>query len=395
MKAQPKTDIKKPKRRFLSPSYRKGAVNELKSLRDKITEFNLDIFDCEDDYKEEEEAKPKKLPLQKQLTMQEEISQEIEKKLSEEVNYEQPTNPDTTEPTQEGRVKTIAFNSQAGKGEDGQPKVNQDSYLVIQNEYNLTDFKIFSVLDGHGEHGHYVSRFVTKYFTAFLKRNKKMNSLKSEDEVYQRLRKNNYDILKKAFKYAERDISKSNINAELSGTTCVMVFQIGNKIICANVGDSRAIMVKKNNVIVPLSIDQKPNNPYEKKRIEASGGEVRQYVDEEGEASGPHRVWKKGQMFPGIAMSRSVGDLIASSLGVICEPVFLEESIDKDCMFIVIASDGVWEFLNNKNVCDIVMSYYKKGDPDGACNALIKESTKLWNKEDEVVDDITAIVVFF
>ena len=94
-------------------------------------------------------------------------------------------------------------------------------------------------------------------------------------------------------------------------------------------------------------------------------------------------------------MSRSIGDLIASTLGVIPEPKFIEDKVDKDTKFIVVASDGVWEFLDNKAVTNIVMPFYKKNDPDGACKALIKESTEWWNKEDIVVDDITVVCVFF
>ena len=106
-------------------------------------------------------------------------------------------------------------------------------------------------------------------------------------------------------------------------------------------------------------------------------------------------MWKKGEVYPGIAMSRSIGDFIASTLGVIPEPKFIEEKIDSDSRFLVVASDGVWEFLDNNRVAEIVMPFYKKKDPDGACKALIKESTEWWNKEDIVVDDITCIVVFF
>ena len=57
----------------------------------------------------------------------------------------------------EGRIKKVGSYSQAGKGEDGFTKVNQDSFLVLQNEYNLKDFNIFSVLDGHGVNEHLVS----------------------------------------------------------------------------------------------------------------------------------------------------------------------------------------------------------------------------------------------
>ena len=44
---------------------------------------------------------------------------------------------------------------------------------------------------------------------------------------------------------------------------------------------------------------------------------------------------------------------------------------------------------------DIVMPFYNKNDPDGACHALIDESTKWWLNEDVVVDDITVIAIFF
>ena len=172
-----------------------------------------------------------------------------------------------------------------------------------------------------------------------------------------------------------------------------MTFQLGKKLITANVGDSRGIIIKGDKVI-PLSIDQKPNDENEMKRIIKNGGEVSQY-EEDGIKSGPYRVWKKGEMYPGIAMSRSIGDLLASTLGVIPEPEFIEMDIDKDTKFAVLASDGVWEFLDNKKVKDLVMPFYKKNDPEGACKLLISESTKWWNEEDIVVDDITVICLFF
>ena len=294
-----------------------------------------------------------------------------------------------------GRVKSVSSQSQAGKGEDGFTKVNQDSYLVLQNEYNLKDFNIFCVMDGHGVNGHLISRFTTKYFTSFFKKNKKMNSSNSsEGQIFYRLKKNDYEVLKRVFRHAERDLEKNGeVDANFSGTTCVMVFQVGERIICANVGDSRAIIVKGDKAI-PLSFDQKPDDPEESKRIKENGGEISQY-EEDGEKSGPFRVWQKGEAYPGIAMSRSIGDFIASKLGVIPEPKFIEEKIDKDTKFIIVASDGIWEFLDNDAVKKITMPYYEKNDPNGACKELIKRATEFWNQEDIVVDDITCIVVFF
>ena len=146
--------------------------------------------------------------------------------------------------------------------------------------------------------------------------------------------------------------------------------------------------------VIPLSIDKKQNTEGEMQRIVKLRGEVSQY-EEDGVKSGPYRVWKKNEMYPGIAMSRSIGDLIATTLGVIPEPEYIEKEIDDKTKFIILASDGVWEFLDNKMVRDIVMPFYNKNDPDGACHALIDESTKWWLNEDVVVDDITVIAIFF
>lgn len=49
------------------------------------------------------------------------------------------------------------------------------------------------------------------------------------------------------------------------------------------------------------------------------GGRVDVNIDD-GVEFGPYRVWLKNESYPGLAMSRSIGDLIASSVGVICNP---------------------------------------------------------------------------
>ena len=272
---------KKNKGRFLSPSFRKGAVKDKKEKENEDgDEFKINLMNAEEENEEPEEPK---------------VTQK-KSKGKEHHSHSSKSNPDMkVNALPEGRVKKVGAYSQAGKGEDGFTKVNQDSFLVLQNQYNFKDFNIFSVLDGHGINGHLVSRFITKYFTSFFKNNKKMNSNENEDAVYYRLKKKDNEIMKKAFRHAERDLEKnSEIDANFSGTTCVMVLQVGEKLLCANVGDSRAILVKDNNVIVPLSIDQKPDDPEEKKRIEESGGEISQF-EEDGENQDLFEFGKKGR----------------------------------------------------------------------------------------------------
>lgn len=58
------------------------------------------------------------------------------------------------------------------------------------------------------------------------------------------------------------------------------------------------------------------------------------------------------------------------------------------------ASDGVWEFIESPECVDIIKEYYLKNDIVGCCEYLHKESSTRWTKEEEVIDDITMIVVF-
>lgn len=167
--------------------------------------------------------------------------------------------------------------------------------------------------------------------------------------------------------------------------------------ICANVGDSRAIIGRLDDDWHPvaLSNDHKPNVPSEKERIENCGGRVEPFVEENGEFVGPDRVWLKDEQLPGLAMSRSIGDLVAAQVGVSFEPEILVHELESEDKFLVLASDGIWEFIDNCECVRIVSGFYESGNIEGAACELMKEAVKRWQEEDSVIDDITVIVVFF
>lgn len=124
------------------------------------------------------------------------------------------------------------------------------------------------------------------------------------------------------------------------------------------------------------------------------------------------RVWLKTDDIPGLAMTRSFGDEVAARVGVTCEPgkflhiiiIFvnnlfckeiLEMDLSKDDKFIVIASDGVWEFMNNDDVANIVRPFFETKNAEKAAEAVVRESYLRWKREEEgIVDDITCIIVF-
>jgi len=105
-------------------------------------------------------------------------------------------------------------------------------------------------------------------------------------------------------------------------------------------------------------------------------------------------VWLKHEELPGLAMSRSLGDKIAHSVGVSSLPEVTTTYLGVDDKFIVIGTDGVWEFLSNEEIAEIVLPFYQMNQPEAAANAIVKEAYKKWREQEEVVDDITTVVIF-
>ena len=297
--------------------------------------------------------------------------------------------------------KTFSVLSLAGKN-FGVRKTNQDTPVASININDVKGFNLFGVLDGHGSNGHFVSQYLRNYLVEKISKNKEISESKDLNKIYEIIKKSNYALLINIFLKADEALYKQNFDVTFSGTTCVLVIQIGKKIICANVGDSRAILVYKNNTnnnpktsIFKLSHDFKPDLPEEKKRIYKMGGVVEQMIDINGMKAGPPRVWGVGKNYPGLAMSRSLGDFKGKKYGIISLPEIIEVNLDQNVNYIVICSDGVWEFLSNENVMDIGNEFYEKNDVHGFTKKLGETSEKMWEQKDVIVDDITAVAVFY
>ena len=300
-------------------------------------------------------------------------------------------------------IKSCESITVPGKKENGNKKVNQDSYIIERNINGILNFNIFGVLDGHGEYGHYASQFVSRYVISHIKNHPVIKKCDEPKEIYQKLTLNGYQIIANIFTDADVQIQKEKFDVQNSGTTCIIVIQLEEKIICANTGDSRAIMIYDTNYsdnlintkIYNLSYDCKPELPNECQRIYECGGCVERAVDENEQEGGPYRVWVYGEDYPGLAMSRSIGDLDAKKIGVIPNPQIVEYTLDSNSKYMLIASDGIWEFITNEEAMRIGNKFYLRNDAMGLCNELYRESVNYWLKEDCIIDDITLIVVFF
>lgn len=124
---------------------------------------------------------------------------------------------------------------------------------------------------------------------------------------------------------------------------------------------ARKIQPTRNLTALPLTVDQKPNHQEELERIKSFGGRVQRLTDERGNKVGPYRVWRKHSNIPGLAMSRSIGDAVGSSIGVISTPIINSfEFMDDRDQFIVLASDGVWDVMDNIEVVHFVEKFRRK-----------------------------------
>jgi serine/threonine protein phosphatase PrpC len=65
---------------------------------------------------------------------------------------------------------------------------------------------------------------------------------------------------------------------------------------------------------------------------------------------GPPRVWLRDQDIPGLAMTRSFGDQVASTVGITALPEITEWQLTPEDKFMILASDGVWEFIESDEV---------------------------------------------
>jgi len=322
--------------------------------------------------------------------------------------------------------------------------VNQDVVFLINNFLLIKNLYLFGVCDGHGFQGHEISSYAKDIIPSYLnyieidnyisKKNKSLDSLlsslynKSENSsvkdihiikyFYDKFQINpsDFSFIKNRFNEISKNIKESFIktdsdlinlkhpfDTEKSGSTVCILLLSNKNLICANLGDSRAILCscneKKEWKASQLTKDHKPMDKEEYKRIISSGGTVSRMINSEknNEEVGPYRVWGKTQANgPGLAMSRSIGDGMAKKLGVHGEPDVYEYNLNENDKFIICASDGVWEYLSNEEVMNIVKESYINGDKaEEACDLLVKNATNSWKNENSTtIDDISCAIIF-
>lgn len=198
-----------------------------------------------------------------------------------------------------------------------------------------------------------------------------------------------------AFEATDREILTRCRVENLRGGACgVVVVRSGDALYAAHCGDCRAVLCRRGEPL-RLTEDHKPNLPRERKRVEALGGRV-DFA----------RCWRvivdpgDGRPASGLAVSRSFGDPdFKEPLHlVIATPDVMRERLTPDDAFIILASDGLWDVMSDKQACDIVamqLRAFSMATAPNECRVaatLAAETLVRASLEAGTMDNVTAVV---
>ena len=268
-------------------------------------------------------------------------------------------------------------------------KINQDRGLVCWPFNGTCSQALFCVFDGHGRGGELVSEYCMKTLPGLL------------EADLESLKRNTRSVMSAQIVTLDSQLDyldDPNI-AMQAGSTATVVYLNGNSCWAACTGDSRAVLGSRKGGRIcakDMTKDHKPDDPDEMSRIHSFGGQV----TPGSENGNPARVWGAGGTC-GLAMSRSIGDKCLRMYGVIpdpeCQHFQLQPCESKEAdgdLCIIVASDGIWEFIEGQEACEIVL-----GDGSGAvdateaCGRLVRAAQQRWREEEGTYrDDITCVV---
>lgn len=151
---------------------------------------------------------------------------------------------------------------------------------------------------------------------------------------------------REAFRVAFQKTDAETCEDSGMGSTAVVALMSPDWLAVGNVGDSRAVIGRKDGAWEALSDDHKPNRPDELQRVQDAGGHV--------------ISWNGARVMGVLAMSRALGDRFLRPY-VIAEPeITFTHRTDEDEV-LVLASDGLWDVVSNGEACAVATAHLKRG----------------------------------
>ena len=213
---------------------------------------------------------------------------------------------------------------------------------------------LFLLFDGHN--GDSVSKYCRNHFDRIFKKNLSDEKLSIKRAITKTFLELDTELKNKGF-----------IHIGSTGTIIYLTEEKNKKIIYSgNVGDTRSTLFNKK--IERLTNDHRVNDLREKDRIINNGGFIMN-----------ERV--NGQLM----LTRVFGDFEFKNFGVKCDPFIMRKVIDDNLQnqFLIIASDGIWDMFEEKDIKDIIEELMEKNKDNKdkcitrvICDYLIEESLK-------------------
>ena len=231
---------------------------------------------------------------------------------------------------------------------------------LLNKKLNCSYFGLF---DGHSgkEVGMYLMENLHKIISQELKNNVVENSESMKN------------IIKSSFEKIDKEINNQNFKNETGSTGTILLLykdnnsKTGKSLMCANVGDSKAYLINKKEIKI-ITKDHKCCDANEVKRIRDTGGIV-----------------FRERVFGTLMLTRSFGDKEMKKYGVLSTPDIFCHNIDENDLFVIIASDGVWDVVEEDEI-------FKLSQDKISSNDFSKKIIEL-AKERDTHDNISCIVV--
>jgi len=210
---------------------------------------------------------------------------------------------------------------------------------------------LFGVFDGHG--GHEVAELAVELLPRLLAA--ELTTCAGDPE--EALRRS-FRALDEACLRDRHGIAGSHPFDRVGSTAVVLLVlrEAGRtRLLCSNCGDSRAVLSRRGRAL-DLSVDQKPQNPEERARIEAAGGRV--------ELFGPCF-----RIDAGLNLSRALGDFAykansaksAKEQKVVAEPEIQEVLLEEGDDFVAMGSDGIFDVLSSQELVQQLRDAKQRG----------------------------------
>ncbi|KAK4839952.1 hypothetical protein QYF36_026161 [Acer negundo] len=279
-----------------------------------------DKRDGGDDYHEEEEKAEEILT---ELSLQQSMSSSSSSSSSE--------NDVILSGLERERVTCVTHGSVSviGRRREMEDAVRAESGFMVDRDGEKFDF--FGVYDGHG--GSRVAEACKERLHRVL-----VEMIAEDREkrgggniVWER-------VMEECFERMDEEVNRGTMREEMVGSTAVVAVVGEEELVVANCGDSRAVLYR-GGVVVPLSIDHKPDRPDELRRVEVAGGRVIN--------------WNGHRILGVLATSRSIGDQYLKPFVISKPEVTVSERTEND-EFLILASDGLWDVMSNEVACQVV-----------------------------------------